>query len=251
MNVVVDGLLTNYVISGEGKNYALLLHGWGDSRKTFNHIDKFLKDEYKLVSLDLPGFGQTQAPKEVWGLDNYVNFLANFLEKLKIKKVDLIIGHSNGGALAIKAVASNKISPDSLVLLSSAGIRDRQKGKKLAIKAIAKTGKVATFWLPKNYKQNLQKKLYGTVGSDMLVVPELKETFKRTVSEDVQNQARKIKIPTLLIYGSNDKATPLQYGEIYKKLITNSHLEIIKNASHFAHQEYPEKIANMIKGFLK
>ncbi len=249
MNIVVDDLMTNYEMLGSGE-VVLFLHGWGDNLQTFNSLRNNLAKKYKTIALDLPGFGKTEAPKEVWGLSDYAKFLSSFLVKLDIGKVKVLIGHSNGGAVAIKSVADNILDAEKLVLLSSAGIRDQQKGKRLFLKVIAKTGKVATFWLPLSSKQKLQKKLYGTVGSDMLLVPNLKETFKKTASEDVQSSAREITQPTLLIYGDNDKATPPIYGRIYHELIANSELEIIGSADHFVHTIRPEIVLKLMQDFI-
>lgn len=250
MQIVVDGLLTNYQETGKTGATVVLLHGWGDNQKTFDLLVEKLSPKYIVITLDLPGFGRTQAPVRVWALSDYCNFIKQFLNKIHIDKVDLLAGHSNGGALAIKLVASEAILPNKLVLLSSAGIRDREKVKKLGIKVVAKTGKVATFWLPKSSKQKLQKKLYGAVGSDMLVAPELKETFKKTVSEDIQSDASKLRLPTLIIYGDQDKATPAEYGKVFNKLISGSNLKVITGASHFVHQDNPDEVAELIGGFI-
>lgn len=251
MQIVVNGLLTNYRQSGEAGSTVVLLHGWADSQKTFEVLVETLRLKHRVITLDLPGFGQTQAPSEVWGLTDYCKFIAEFLEKINVNKVDVLIGHSNGGALAIKSIASGYLKPDKLVLLSASGIRDRDKAKKLGLKVVAKTGKVATFWLPKSSKQKLQKKLYGTIGSDMLVTPELKETFKKTVSEDIQSDASKLKLPTLLIYGDQDKATPVDYGEVFQRLIEGSQLKVISGASHFVHHDNPVEVLNFIEGFIE
>ncbi|HMS23850.1 MAG TPA: alpha/beta hydrolase [Candidatus Saccharibacteria bacterium] len=251
MQIVVNGLLTNYQQSGKSGPTIVLLHGWADSQKTFDLLVNRLSSENEVITLDLPGFGQTEAPKTVWGLSDYCKFISDFLNKINVTTVDLLLGHSNGGALAIKLVASGDIVPKKLVLLSSAGIRDREKVKKLGLKVVAKSGKIATFWLPKSSKQKLQKKLYGTIGSDMLVAPELKETFKKTVSEDIQSDAKKLKLPTMIIYGDQDKATPVVYGEVFNRLIDGSSLKVIHGASHFVHQDRPDEVIGLIEGFLK
>lgn len=249
MQAVVDLLLTNYDQQGKGKQQLLLLHGWGDSSKTFDKLTKRLSQKYQVTAVDLPGFGVTQMPPEVWNLDNYADFVTGFIKKLDLKP-KAVIAHSNGAAVAIKAVAGGKISPDKLILIGAAGIRDKQKARKLGLKVIAKTGKAATFWLPKRHKKKLQEKLYGAAGSDMLAVPHLQETFKRTVAEDVQKEAATITIPTLLIYGENDRATPPAYGELYHRLMPSSTFNIVKGAEHFVHQDEPAQVTRLIEEFL-
>lgn len=249
MQVVVNSLLTHYEQAGHGKRTVLLLHGWGDNLHTFKELQKFLSSGYNVISLDLPGFGSSQAPQEVWDLDMYADFVSSFLHKID-RTTYAVIAHSNGAALAIRALATKKISSQKLVVLGASGIRNRQKGRRFVIKVIAKSGKVATFWLPKTQKQKLRKFLYGAAGSDMLVAPHLQETFKKTVRQDVQQDAAKLQLPVLLIYGEDDKATPPLYGQIYHELISNSTLEIISRASHFVHQDKPQLVHDMIGDFL-
>lgn len=249
MQAIVDDLLTSYEKTGKGP-LVLLLHGWGDSQATFKGLVDSLKPTYTVVTLDLPGFGQTEPPREVWNLGHYARFVKAFLEKTGTKKPKAIIAHSNGGAVAIHGLAEGVLPADKLVLLSAAGIRDRQNLRRFSLKIIAKTGKLATFWLPKRHKKALQKKLYGAAGSDMLVAPHLQETFKLTVRQDVQADAKRLTLPTLLVYGQDDKATPPQYGEIFHRLIAGSKLEIIQ-AGHFVHHDQPEEVASLIKEFLK
>lgn len=249
MKVIVDDLAVNYELKGTGDKVVLLLHGWGDSMVTFHDLVEQLIPKYKVVALDLPGFGSSEAPHEVWDLDNYSSFVADFLNKLGLN-AHVVVGHSNGGALAIRAISLGKLKPDKLVLLASSGIRDSQKGKRSITKAVAKAGKVTTFWLPEDKKQKLRSKLYGTIGSDMLVVPQLQETFKRTVRQDVQADAKKLALPTLLIFADNDPAIPISDGHKYNELIKGSQLEILNSENHFIHHDQPDKVYLLIKEFI-
>ncbi len=248
MNIVVNDLLTHYEVQGSGRS-VLLLHGWGDNLKGLASLAKVLALNYKVISLDLPGFGATQPPPAVWNLDNYAAFIKNFLAKLEATPYALV-GHSNGGALAIRATATGAIAPQKLVLLAASGIRNQQSTKRLALKVFAKTGNAATIWLPKDMRQKLRKKLYGAAGSDMLVVEHLQETFKQTVRQDVQADAAQLRLPTLLIFADQDKAVPVADGQTYRRLIKNSRLEVITGASHFVHLDEPAKVASLITEFL-
>lgn len=251
MQAIVQDLLVNYNEQGEGKT-VLLLHGWGDSLETFRFLTPELGKYYRLVSLDLPGFGKSQAPQEVWNLDNYAKFVADFVAKILPQDTVLaMIGHSNGGAVIIRGLALNVFSPEKAVLLASSGVRDSGKTRRLVIKAVAKTGKAATFWLPQSTKKKLQKKLYGTVESDMLVTPELKETFKRTVRQDVQKDAEAINLPVLLLYGDGDTATPIEdVGAKLHKSIKGSKLQSVQGADHFVHHGRSTEVTSKIREFL-
>lgn len=248
MQVVVDNLLTTYDKTGKGP-LILMLHGWGDSGRTFRQVSNLLKKNFTLLTIDLPGFGQTEIPPDVWNLDSYAEFVQHFLDKIAAKP-RAIVAHSNGGAVAIRGLAQGTLQADRLILIGSAGIRDRQNIRRFLLKIIAKVGKVVTFWLPSRHKKALQKRLYGAAGSDMLAVPHLQETFKITVRQDIQKDAKRLHIPTLLIYGESDRATPPLYGEIFKKLIPKSRLEVVKDSEHFVHHDQPEKVVHLIKDFL-
>ena len=249
MQVIVDSLITHYDKQGSANKYILLLHGWGDTLLTFEKLQKDLSRDYTVVSVDLPGFGDTQIPPEVWELDDYADFVRLFLQKIGVKKLHAVVGHSNGGALALRAVSTKKLMPQKLILIAASGIRNKNGVRKLVIKIVAKTGKGILFWLPNKYKRALQKRLYGVVGSDMLVAPHMQETFKKTVKQDVQSDAASINVETLLMYGSSDTATPVKFGEIYQKIIKDAKLEVV-NAGHFIHQEEPTLTYNKIKEFL-
>ncbi len=250
MQIVVDDLLVHYNLSGKG-NLLLLLHGWGDSAAGLAGLHKRLAAKYQVLSPDLPGFGNSQAPNAVWDLDNYADFLQALLDKLEFKQLYGVIGHSNGGALAVRAISLGWLKPRKLVLLAAAGVRTNNQFKRLFLKIIAKTGNIATLWLPERQRQNLRKSLYGVAGSDMLAVPELQATFKKTVRQDIQADAVVIDVPTLLVFAANDDAIPLADGRQYRQLIKNSRLEIINDAGHFVHLDQPDKVESLVEEFLK
>lgn len=249
MQVIVNDLLTQYDSQGKGK-LVLLLHGWGDRRQTFQQLSDALAQQYQVVALDLPGFGETQVPKEVWNLDNYAQFVAAFLQKLELPQPYAVLGHSNGGALAVRAVSLGTLQPEKLVLVAASGVRTTQKFKRFFVKLLAKVGNIATLWMPERYRSGLRKSLYSAAGSDMLVVPELEETFKQTVRQDTQKDAAQITTPTLLVYAENDDAVPVQDGQRYNQLIKGSRLEVVAGAGHFVHHDQPEQVGKLVQEFL-
>lgn len=249
MQIVVNSLLTQYERMGKGKA-VLILHGWGDSSTGWRRFAEELSKKFDVVAVDLPGFGKTQAPTETWGLDDYAAFVGAFLRKVKLQPY-AVIGHSNGGAIAIRGLAKKIFATDRLVLIDSAGIRSEYYGRKKAVRLITKTGKVLTRPLPSSVRKRIRRKVYETVGSDMLVVERLQETFKRVVSDDVQQDAATLKLPTLLIYGEDDLSTPVQYGRMFHHLIAGSSFEVLPGAGHFAHLDRPEDVMFRVGEFLK
>lgn len=250
MQVLVNGHVINYTRKGNGPT-VILVHGWADSLATFNDLFSGLSTYYDVIAIDLPGFGSsTIDPREVIGLEDFAKIIASFEDKLNLK-VYAYVGHSNGGAILIKGLAKKMLSADKLILLASSGIRPGITMKKTALLLTSKVGKSVMVLMPKRLKESTRKKFYKTIGSDYLITPGLAETFKKIISQDVLTDSADINIPTLLIYGTNDKATPREFGEKFHDKIKNSRLEIISGAGHFIHHDQPEKVNDLIKEFLK
>lgn len=249
MQVVVNSLITNYQSAGKGRAI-VCVHGWGDNAKTFDQLVKLLSTNYHVISLDLPGFGGSDAPKEAWGLNEYASFVRDFVKKIGVSNVNVFMGHSNGGAILIYGLANNLLLAGKLVLLSSAGIRNEQQARKNFLRYLAKVAKLVIKPLPKGKQLALRKVAYKALGSDMFVAEHLQESFKRVVNTDVQADASNLKLPTLLIYGDQDDATPAKYGEKFAAVIKDSELQILAG-DHFIHQQQPLKVFELIKGFLQ
>jgi pimeloyl-ACP methyl ester carboxylesterase len=249
MQVIVDALLTHYEQAGTGKT-VVLLHGWGDSVDGLRGLRTHLARSYRVIALDLPGFGATQTPSQAWGLDDYGQFVEHFLTKIGAGDIWAVIGHSNGSAIAIRSIGRGWLAPERVVLLAAAGIRGEYNGRNKAFRVLAKTGKAVTKPLPKPIQTKLRKQFYTSIGSDMLVAEHLQETFKRVVTDDVREDARQILVPTLLIYGEADTQAPVSYGERYHELIPNSTLEVLPGVGHFVHIDRPQVVNTAITRFL-
>ena len=249
MNVVVSNVLTNYQISGKGP-VVVLLHGWGDSLSTFKDLSKAIQNKYMIISVDLPGFGNSESPKETYDLEKYAQFVAEFLSKIDVNNVYAYIGHSNGGAVVIRGLSSGILSSDKLVLLASSGVRAVYQGRKKIIRLAVKTAKMPTKLLPKSTQNRLKRKVYGAIGSDMFVAEHLQDTFRKVISEDLVHDSAMIQQPTILIYGSMDKATPVKYGQMFNKQIENSTLSLVDGADHFLHHTHADKVNKLVLDFL-
>lgn len=250
MQVIVDGLLVHYDQYGDEHSPLLVIvHGWADSAASWKPVAKVLARDYRVMVPNLPGFGGSQNPSTVWGLDDYAACLAAFLRKLDAKPYALV-GHSNGGAIAIRGLATAQLQAEKLVLLGSAGIRATQQGRKLVLKLLAKTGKVITWPLPQTVKKRLRGNFYQQIGSELLVAEHLQDTFKQVVGQDVQADAATLQLQTLLIYGEQDMSTPVVYGEQLHQLIAGSQLEVITEAGHFVHHDAEPTVVTLMREFL-
>jgi len=252
-HLIVDDLDIRYTEQGEGP-VVLLLHGWGTNLETFNELLTELEGKsVRFVSLDLPGFGKSEAPKEEWDISRYVKFVRAFLDKLSIDNPHVVIGHSFGGRIAIKAVASNLIKPERLVLIASAGTAKSRSFRNALFAVIAKTGKIVSFVPPFCFFRKIfRDKLYKVAGAtDYLNAGKMKDTFLKIIHENLTDDARAITALTLLIWGEKDTETPLAEACTLKDAISGSVLEILPDAGHFAHQCQARAVAEKISQFAK
>ena len=248
MKTIVNNLATEYLDEGNGPTI-LMLHGWADNLHTFDALVRELL-EYRIVRLDMPGFGASERPKETWGVVEYARFVQSFIKKLQIEP-QVLVGHSFGGRVIIKGVGTGIFTPEKIILIASAGIARKRTIKSLLLRTAAKIGKALTHIPPLSlYRQQIRKKLHASIGSDYFASGSMKDIFLKVICEDLLPYARKILIPTLLIWGSNDESTPLSDGETIRDAIRGAELEVIPGATHFVHQERPQEVANLIKGFI-
>ena len=97
--IVLKNLEINYECTGDGPD-VILLHGWGQNIESFRPTIDFLKDNFRVWAIDLPGFGESQEPSYGFNIYEYENILSEFIKQNNIKNPTLV-GHSFGGRIAI------------------------------------------------------------------------------------------------------------------------------------------------------
>ena len=218
----------------------LFLHGYLSSGASFYNQIKYFSKFFSVYAPDLKGFGQNKGMEKAYTLDDYIDSVEEFKYKHSIKKPH-IVAHSFGARIAIKACALNANFCDRLVLTGSAGLKPRLTLKKLVKKTAFK---VLSKFVDKS-------KLSAFYSSDYnLLEPIMKESFKLIVNEHLDNYLGKIKNQTLIIFGKNDKETPLYMAKRQNLAIKNSKLEIIANAGHFCFIDKPYAFNLKLSEFL-
>ena len=249
----INNIEINYLKEGTGSKTILLLHGWGANIELFSSIVKFLSQTHTVYALDMPGFGKSEEPKKSWCVDDYVDFVIKFIEKMKIKELSLL-GHSFGGRVIIKLVNRQKLKfdIDKLILVDSAGILPKNKKKTVktrvykALKVIV-GNKVSKKLFP-NALENLKNKFGSEDYRNASGV--MRETLVKVVNEDLEPLLSTIKQSTLLIWGTNDTATPLSDAKIMEKLIPDAGLVEVKGAGHYSFLENPQLVNAVLDSFL-
>lgn len=193
------------MLNSDKKEVILFLHGWGANKAMMEQaFGKYFKDFCHLY-VDLPGFGKSSIVHSLNSYE-YMGILKVFLSSLHIKPF-LIVGHSFGGKIAVL------LSPQNLVLLSSAGIVPK---KSLHIRV-----KIILFKLLKFFGLG---GLYGMFASKDVegMNTIMYETFKKIVDEKLDDEFANFKSRALIFWGEDDTATPLKSGKIIHELMQNS-----------------------------
>lgn len=175
-----------------------------------------------------------------YSLSDYVNEVREYMYKRGIVKPH-VIAHSFGGRIALKAAAENGGVFDKLVLTGSAGLKPERSFK---YKVKTKAFKILSRFLPKSALKGFYSKEYLSLS------PVMKESFCKIVNEHLDGVLPRIKNRTLIVFGENDKETPLYMAERLHKGIENSELVVIKNAGHFCFIDKPLKFNGEVKEFL-
>jgi pimeloyl-ACP methyl ester carboxylesterase len=241
--IVIDGMLTNYQVFGDGEAL-LILPGWRRPIGEWIPIAKSLSNKYKVVLLDLPGFGTTALPETAFGVFEYVDFVKKFLDKLKIEKC-IILGHSFGGRLAIVLASEEKIV-SKLILVDSAGIENKSLYAKL-MRILRIIFSPVLRILPLSIKD----KISNFIGSgDYKTAGNMRKIFVKVVNQDLRSFLPKIKIPTFIIWGDKDKTQPVSQTKIFKQGIKDSKVRIVWGAAHDPHLQKTEQLMAILKDVL-
>ena len=230
----------------------IILHGWGSSKEKWQTIKENLeKQGLKVIVPDLPGFKKETELKKPWGLDDYLDWFTQLNNRED--ESFFLLGHSFGGRMAIKFAAKNPEKLKGLILVSAAGIIPK---KCFMPNFISKMAKVGNKFSSLSFYSFFRKVFYRFIlkRTDYIKaekIPNLKETFKKIIAEDLTSYFSEIKTPTLIIWGEKDKMTPLSDAYLMNEKIPNSKLEILKNIGHSPHRETPKILAEKMTDFIK
>jgi pimeloyl-ACP methyl ester carboxylesterase len=181
----------------------------------------------------MPGFGESGKPPNNWGIYEYGEFAVKVLEKLGIKKA-VIMGHSFGGRIGILLAASTD-KAIKLILVDAAGMED----KSMKVKILRLFSPAARL-----FPEKIKAKFRST---DRREAGELREVFIRVIGQPLEAELVKIRVPTLIIWGENDRVQTLKEAKILNSGIKNSVLRIVWGAGHWPHLEKTGQLIRILK----
>ena len=260
MKANINGLNINYIDEGQGP-LLILLHGWGSNIDLFSGIVNFTKSKYHVVAMDMPGFGKSDEPSEPMDVDDYVNFVLEFIKELYPEEKEIMfLGHSMGGRIIIKLSAGihegrikASFTIPKVILTDAAGVlpvkteaqKKRTRRYKRYKSFLTKTGLAKAF---PSTLDKLQKK-FGSADY-AAASPVMRQSLVKVVNEDLVPYMKSVTMPALLIWGDKDTATPLSDGQLMEKEMPEAGLAVINGAGHYSFLENPFLYNRILGSFL-
>lgn len=250
----VDGLNIHYTDTGPRDGpVLLLLHGFGSSLQTWDVWSSQLEQKFRVIRLDLPGFGLTgPSPVNDYSEKNDLATLTRFVNKLGLSSFS-VIGHSMGGKMAWGLAAAEPDRVKALVLMAPDGFPDAKDiGSKpyempgimglmkfSLPKFLVRKSIEPAFFNPNALTDHLVNRYY-----DMLRAPGVRaailERGNQTIYTDPVPRLKRITAPTLLIWGEQDRLIPSSNAKSYAGVLPVSRTVLLPNLGHLIQEEQPE-----------
>jgi len=252
--VQVDGLTIHYKDTGpKDAPVVLLLHGFGSSLQTWDVWAAQLETQYRVIRLDLPGFGLTgPSPLHDYSEASDVATLTHFVDKLGVSGFS-VIGHSMGGKMAWGLAAAEPDRVKALVLMAPDGFPEAKDigSKPYAMPSIMG---VIKFSLPKFLVRKSIEPAFFDANAlsdslvdryyDMLRAPGVRaailERSNQTIYTDPVPRLKKITAPTLLVWGEQDQMIPSSNAQSYAQVLSTSKTVLLPKLGHLVQEEQPQ-----------
>lgn len=243
----------------------MLLHGTSASLHTWEGWTRILAPRRRVISLDLPGFGLTGPfPDDDYTIGHYVRFLAQFLDALRVDRC-VLVGNSFGGNVAWHEALLEPRRVTQLILVDSGGYAHAGKvpiGFRLARLPLLRG--LVEHMLPRSVVESSVRDAYGDPGR---VTPglvdryyeltlragnrrALVERFRQVPSGADADRIRGVSVPTLVVWGQDDRIVPVEYAERFHADIAGSRVVILSGLGHVPQEEDPERSIAPVEGFL-
>ena len=244
------GVKLAYSVEGEG-DALLLLHGWGCDRGIWKSTSEYLSRYFMVVAVDFAGFGKSEEPREVWGVEEYTRSIEALVKELGVVR-PIVVGHSFGGRVSILYASRNEVA--KVILTDAAGVKPHRTWSYYRKVYTFKLMKHALPWLigQKKAQMLIEQRRKASASSDYnQATPMMRAILSKCVNEDLCDRMPHIKAPVLLFWGDKDSATPISDAHKMERLIPDAGLVVAQGAGHFAMLESPELWRASLKSFLK
>ena len=261
---VFEGKVCTLQANRDAKAGIILIHGLGGSIDDWKNVVPALAADFHVVAFDLPGFGKSDKGSQDYSPTRYAR-LAHFLaDRYFPNKTYHIVGHSMGGAIALRFASQRPLRFQRLVLIDAAGILHPQVISKFqAGSLLQRTSGVEQ---TRGFAERLSGKILEQV--DRLPISPIdvansalgrehvlqggpeKIAALELAGEDFSNAIISVPEPTLIIWGDNDLTVPLRTGKVLAARMPKARLEIISGSGHEPMQDQTEQTSALIRKHL-
>ena len=260
-----------YRDAGAGETL-LLIHGMAGSSATWRAVIPALSKKYRVVAPDLLGHGESTKPRGDYSLGAFAALLRDLLDELGIRRAT-VVGQSLGGGVAMQFTYQHRDYCERLALISSGGLGPdlnwilrilSAPGTELVLPVVApqpvlNIGKKLGSWLT---AAGIQSPRAGEMWSaySSLSDRETRQAFLRTLRSVVDYRGQAVSalgkihvshgLPTLLIWGEEDRIIPVAHGRAAHDAVPGSRLEVLPGVGHFPHVESPAAVVDILDDFI-
>ena len=268
-HIDVGSVRARYWELGEG-DPILLIHGLGASAETWQDTLPVLARTHHVYAVDLVGFGYSDKPAAKYSVDYLVDFIRGFVDVSGLEQVALV-GHSLGGALALRLAILYPDRVTRLVLVDSAGL-SREVGLGLRLVALPLVGELLLRPSPKKTRQALKPffqdpalltDAFVDLNYDLITQPGAQAAYlstvrslasvfgaRRHIGDDIIARLDEIQVPVLVIWGAQDAIVPVAHADIARDRIANAQIQVLPECGHMPMIEKTEEFNRRVGRFL-
>jgi pimeloyl-ACP methyl ester carboxylesterase len=255
-SVQVHGVALEMIERGEGRPLLFLHPGHPSGRlDPKSPVLELLAERARVLAPTHPGFGSVPAPRELTTVDDLAYLYLDLMDALDLRDV-VVVGVSLGGWIAAEMAVKSTERMSALVLANAVGIKpgDRETRDISDIYAITDKQLAELVWADPARMAPNPKTLPE---SDLMSMARSRESTGRYAwspymhDPKLKGRLRRIRIPTLVLWGTADGVTKLDYGRAYAAGIPDVRFETIEGAGHFPHLERPDAFARAVFSFIE
>jgi len=256
---IFNGRACIFEINKQAKESVVLVHGLNSQAGRWYEQVAALKSQYHLISFDLPGFGESSRGNKLYSPTNYAKFIRYVAQKY-IGKPFYLVGHSMGGAIALRYSEMYPADVNRLVLADVGGVLHQYSfAKSLAFKWLGILKKITYDAFPTvkdlPIVQDLMSVFFQNLDAlpidvrDALRIPKLRAVILNgnsapiasvaVSSEDFSGAIRTNNIPTLILWGAFDFVTPIRTAEILQIRMSKAYIRILSRSAHSSMTDQP------------